>query len=62
MAANGINYPCALGTAEICAQVPGFRGFPTTIFLDKTGQVRAMEVELHEYQYLESIVKKLLAE
>ena len=62
MATNGINYPCALGTPEIRAQVPGFEAFPTTIFLDKTGRVRAKEVGLHRYEYLESIVKKLLAE
>ncbi|MHB0960156.1 MAG: TlpA family protein disulfide reductase [Pirellulaceae bacterium] len=62
MAANGINYPCALGTQEIRDQVPNFEGFPTTIFLDKTGQVRAKEVGLHDYEYLESIVTSLLAE
>ncbi|MHB8973371.1 MAG: TlpA family protein disulfide reductase [Pirellulaceae bacterium] len=62
MAANGINYPCALGTRDILTQVPGFQGFPTTVFLDKTGRVRALESGLHKYEYLESIVKQLLAE
>ncbi len=62
MASNGVNYPCALGTPEIQAQVPNLQGYPTTIFIDKTGRVRAKEVGLHEYEYLESIVTKLLAE
>ncbi len=59
---NGINYPCALGTEEIQAQVPDFKGFPTTIFVDKTGQVRAKLLGFHEYDTLEGMVKTLLAE
>ena len=62
MAANGINYPCALGTRDILNQVPGFEGFPTTIFLDKTGPGPCLGSGLHKYEYLESIVKQLLAE
>lgn len=62
MAETGINYPCALGTEEIRAQVPNFQGFPTTLFLDKSGKVRHKAVGLHEYEYLESVVKALLAE
>ena len=59
---NGINYPCAIGTPEIRAQVPNFQGFPTTIFIGKKGKVRVKAVGLHEYEYLESIVKELLSE
>jgi thiol-disulfide isomerase/thioredoxin len=62
VAAHGINYPCALGTSEILAQVPDFDGFPTTLFLDKRGQVRARQVGLHSYAQLEAVVQTLLAE
>ena len=60
--ANGINYPCILGTEEVQSQVPDFGGYPTTLFIDKTGKVRLKAVGLHEYSYLEAIVTELLAE
>ena len=59
---NEMNYRCALLNDETIAQVPEFRGFPTTIFFDRTGKVRAKVVGLHEYEYLERIVRKLLDE
>lgn len=59
---NGINYPCALGTEEIKAQIPQFRGFPTTLLLDRTGTVRLKLVGLHEFAYLEALVSALLQE
>jgi len=43
-------------------QIPEFQGFPTTLFIDKTGKVRLKAVGLHEYSYLESVVSVLLAE
>ena len=36
---NGINYPCAVIDNEFLKQVPGFRGFPTLLFLDREGRV-----------------------
>ena len=62
IAGNGINYPCALITEEVMGQIPEFQGFPTTLFIDKTGKVRLKAVGLHEYSYLESVVSVLLAE
>ncbi len=62
IAGNGINYPCALITEEVMGQIPEFQGFPTTLFIDKTGKVRLKAVGLHEYAYLESVVSVLLAE
>ncbi len=59
---EAITYPCALGTTRIQSQVPGFRGYPTTIILDKQGQVRARLEGLHQYAELEAVVKPLLAE
>ena len=60
--ANGINYPCALGTADIKSLVPGFRGYPTTLFIDRTGRVRLKIVGLHDYTYLETVARQLLGE
>ena len=58
----GINYPCALGTDTVQGQIPDFGGFPTTLFIDRSGKVRMKAVGLHEYEYLEAIVKTLLEE
>jgi hypothetical protein len=62
MQENGMNYPCAMGTKDIQAQVPDFQGFPTTMFIDRAGKVRAKVVGSHDYAFLEAIVKILLAE
>lgn len=58
----GINYPCALGTDQIQQQVPGFEGFPTTLFIDRAGRVRAKLVGLHDHALLQALVEQLLAE
>lgn len=57
-----INYPCILSDDETRAQVPNFRGYPTTLFIDRSGKVRMTAVGLHEYAYLEAVVNVLLAE
>jgi thiol-disulfide isomerase/thioredoxin len=62
IADNGMNYPCALGDEATQKQVPDFRGYPTTLFIDKTGKVRLKVVGLHEYAFLEGIVQALLEE
>lgn len=62
VAETGINYPCILADDATRAQVPDFGGYPTTLFIDKTGQVRKKAVGLHDYEYLEAIVSELLAE
>ncbi len=59
---QGINYPCALIDEATKKQVPNLQGFPTTLFLDRTGKVRLKAVGLHEYVYLESIVLALFEE
>lgn len=59
---NGVNYPCALGSEEIRAQVPDFRGFPTTILIDREGKVRLKLEGLHGYLFLEAIVETLLSD
>ena len=57
-----INYPCLLSDDETQAQVPSFRGFPTTLFIDRSGKVRLKVVGLHDYDYLDAVVTTLLAE
>ncbi len=59
---NGINYPCIMGDDETRAQIPDFQGFPTTLFVDKTGKVRMKAVGLHEFDYLDAVIAELLAE
>ncbi len=36
----GVKYPCLLGTEAIQNQIPNFLGYPTTLFLDRSGTVR----------------------
>jgi thiol-disulfide isomerase/thioredoxin len=59
---QGINYPLVMGDTETREQVPEFRGYPTTLFLDRAGKVRLMIVGLHPYEKLEMYLKHLMAE
>jgi thiol-disulfide isomerase/thioredoxin len=59
---NEMNYRCALINEETLPQIPEFRGFPTTMFFDRSGKVRAKIVGYHDYDKLELIVRKLLEE
>jgi thiol-disulfide isomerase/thioredoxin len=61
-AKNGINYTLGLIDTKTIKQVPGFQGYPTTIFLDRTGKVRMLEVGYKPAEYIDAIVKALLAE
>lgn len=36
----GLTYPCLIGTEAVQNQVPAFAGFPTTLFLDRSGKIR----------------------
>ncbi|MEO2020139.1 MAG: redoxin family protein [Fuerstiella sp.] len=62
MANNSMNYPCAMVTNEVLAQVPEFGAFPTTLFIDHHGKVRLKSVGLHDYGYMVAIVETLLQE
>lgn len=57
-----MNYPCILGDGGTLQQVPNLRGFPTTIFIDRSGKVRLMVVGARPYEYLAAVVGELLAE
>jgi len=61
---NKVPYRCALSDEKVEAQVPDFEGFPTTLFLDRTGAVRLKVVGFdptHKDE-LEETVKILLDE
>lgn len=60
--ANGIEYPCLLGDEKTRDQVPNFEGYPTTLFIDRTGKVRLKVVGYHEKPFLEAAVQALLEE
>lgn len=57
-----INYPLLLGTQEVQAQVPGFRVYPTTLFIDRQGKVRRTEVGYHPKEDLKKYMEELLNE
>ncbi len=62
MANNKMNYTCMLGDAATQKQVPQFQGYPTTLFIDRTGKVRLQYVGLHPYPTLDAAVSLLLDE
>ena len=62
IAQMGVPYTCVVGKREILQQVPDFRGYPTTIFIDRTGKVRAKVVGYRPLAFLEAMVTALLAE
>ena len=43
-------------------RIPNFEGFPTTLFIDRTGKVRLKVVGYHSLVNLEGVVATLLAE
>jgi thiol-disulfide isomerase/thioredoxin len=59
---NDMNYRCALIKKETLDQIPDMQGFPTTLFLDRSGKIRAKVVGLHDYDTLEAFVTRLLEE
>ena len=55
-----VNYPCALGNDKVKDQVPDFRGYPTTLFIDSKGKVRMEVVGLRPFSELESLMKAVM--
>jgi len=58
----GINYPLVIGDDATQNKIPEFQAFPTTLFIDRSGEVRLVAVGARPLEYLEAVVKKLLAE
>jgi thiol-disulfide isomerase/thioredoxin len=59
---NGIPYSCVLGDKATQDMVPNLIGFPTTLFIDRTGRVRRKLEGEHSEAAMEVIVNTLLAE
>jgi thiol-disulfide isomerase/thioredoxin len=59
---QGITYPCVIGDKTTQGYVPKFEGYPTTLFIDRTGKVRAKIVGLHSMADLEALIIALLEE
>lgn len=57
-----MEYPCLVGDDATKDQVPAFRGYPTTLFVDQTGTVRLKVVGYKDLAFLETAVKMLLDE
>ncbi len=62
VAANQMPYTCVLGDDATQQKIPGFNAFPTTLFLDRQGNVRKVLVGYHNMDRLDGIVTKLLSE
>lgn len=58
----GITYPCVLGDDATTGLVPDFTGYPTTLFLDRSGTVRFRKTGYTPLTKLEAIVTALLEE
>lgn len=57
---SGIAYPLVLGDEVTLNKVPDFRGYPTTLFLDGNGVVRALTVGYVSEEVLEGIIKRIM--
>ena len=57
-----IEYRCVLDDEKTADKIPGFQGYPTTLFLDRTGKVKLMLVGYTPKPRLEAIITTLLAE
>lgn len=59
---NDIAYPLAMIDPETFGKVPEFQGYPTTLFIDRKGVVRLVEVGYTSLANMEAVVDALLAE
>ncbi len=61
---NGVPYPCLLGDEPTVKQVPGWRGFPTSLIVDRAGKVRLLVTEnsAQTPELITDVVRVLLAE
>lgn len=57
-----VSYKCVVNDEKTEDRIPGFQGYPTTLFLDRSGQVRMLTFGYTPRAKLEVIVKILLAE
>lgn len=62
MKAKKANYPSGLADDALIDQIPTFAGFPTTLFIDKQGQVRHLSVGKQDKKALKALIVALLTE
>ena len=58
--ANKVPYNCVIGDEKTQKQVPDFQGYPTTLFLDRSGKVRMTIVGGQPLYRLEAAVEALM--
>lgn len=61
MAEFGINYPCILIDDKTTRKVPNFSGYPTMLFIDRSGKVRMTTVGVKPEAYWDSLIAELIA-
>jgi hypothetical protein len=57
---KGVNYRCAMLTAEIIERIPDYGMFPTILLLDRAGQVRFRHGGYCEYGRLAGWIEEIL--
>lgn len=57
----GINYPCALIDDNTVRAIPNFSGYPTMLFIDRTGKIRMATVGVKPEAYWDALVEELMA-
>ncbi len=59
---NHVNYPCGLGSDQTTQNLPGEVKLPTTLFIDRLGNVRYIANGYHDHAKLAAITKALTNE
>lgn len=62
LAQEPLPYSCLYGTRDVLIQIPGWKGFPTILMLDRTGRIRWVGFGYQSGPVLASVVGKLIAE
>lgn len=61
---SAVPYPCLLGDEKTILQIPGFKGFPTSLVIDRAGKVRLLITENDEntFSHVVEVATVLLEE
>ncbi len=54
-----VNYPCGMGTNALTQRIPGDVKLPTTLFIDRDGNVRYMATGYHDYAKIAALAETL---
>jgi len=55
-----VNYPLLVDDGTTRPQIPGFRSFPTTLFVTADGQVRYMAIGVQPKERMTAIIRAIL--